>query len=236
MTAKLLALLATLSLTGCVDVGTFASHNVEVRFHRSLPAAGVTLVQVVDVAGSIKVDSWNRPDVDISALEYGSDQSSIDRTHINAGRSGSQIAVETRYDSSGGIFGNHNGAEVDYTIHVPKSMSVSVTNVSGPTALSALGGNVDATEVSGRLDASLGRLAGTRNIHISAVSGRITVRIARNSDARVHASTISGDVNLFFPANIHHGFVGNAASGAIGKGAASMNLHTVSGGIAVVPE
>jgi DUF4097 and DUF4098 domain-containing protein YvlB len=108
--------------------------------------------------------------------------------------------------------------------------------VSGPTTLSGLSGNIDVEEVSGRLDARLGRLAGTRNVHISAISGQVTVRIARNSDARVDASTISGDVNLFFPSDTHQGVVGNAATGQISKGAASMTLHTISGAIAVLPE
>ncbi len=229
-------LLAALSLAGCIDSTTFASHNVEVRFHRALPAAGVTQLSVVNVAGSITVTGWNRPGIDVSALEYGADQAAIDRTHIVAGSSGSTALVKTQYDNSGSIFGNHNGAEVDYTIHVPKSIAVSVTNVSGPTTLTAIGGNVDATEVSGRLDASLGALSGTRNVHMTTISGRITVRIARNSSARVDASTISGGVSLFFPSNIRQGVVGNSASGRIGNGTSSMTLHTVSGPIAVEPE
>jgi len=229
-------LLAALSLAGCIDSTTFASHNVEVRFHRALPAAGVRELRVVNVAGSITVMSWNRPSVDVGALEYGSDQAAIERTHIVAGSSGPTVLVKTQYDNSGSIFGNQNGAEVDYTIHVPKSLSVSVTNVSGPTTLNGIGGNVDATEVSGRLDASLGTLSGARTVHMSAISGRITVRITRNSNARVDASTISGPVNLFFPSNIRQGVVGNSATGRIGKGTSSMTLHTVSGPIAVEPE
>ncbi len=229
-------LLAALSLAGCIDSTTFASHNVEVRFHRALPAAAVRELRVVNVAGSITVTGWNRSSVDVSALEYGSDQTSIDRTHIVAGSSGLTMLVKTQYDSTRSIFGNRNGAEVDYTIRVPKSLSVSVTNVSGPTTLSGIGGNLDATEVSGRLDASLGTLAGTRNVHMSAISGRIFVRIARNSSARVDASTIGGPVTFFFPANIHQGVVGNSASGRIGKGTSAMTLHTVSGPIAVEPE
>lgn len=235
MTARFPALLAALCLAGCVDSSTFGGHNVEVRIHRTLPAAGATHVSVANISGSIVIDGWNKPNVDVSALEYGSGQGAIDRTHVTIERSGSAIVVKTRYDSGGGFF-ERSGAEVDYTIHVPKSANVSVSNVSGPTTMSGLSGNVDAEEVSGRLDASLGRLAGKRNIHISAISGRVTVRIARNSDARVDASTISGDVNLFFPSDTHQGMVGNAATGQIGKGAASMTLHTISGSVAVLPE
>jgi DUF4097 and DUF4098 domain-containing protein YvlB len=236
MKPRYYALLAALSLTGCVDGGSFSSHNVEVRFHRALPAAGATQLSVANVSGSIAVTAWDQPNVDVSAVIYGADKDAVARTHVTASRNDTQIEVKTDYDNGGSFFGSHNGGEVDYTIRAPKSIAVSVTNVSGPTTLIGLAGNVDANEVSGRLDASLGTLTGTRSVHMTAISGRITVHIKRNSDARVNASTLSGDVNLFFPSDSHEGTVGNSATGQIGKGTSTMTLHTVSGPIAVEPE
>ncbi len=234
MSLRYFALLAALCLTGCIDASTFSSHNVETRFHRAIPAAGATHISVVNVSGSINVTAWDRRDVDVSALVYGADQDSVNRTHVVT-QGGSGITIKTEYDNNG-VFGNHNGAQVDYTIRVPKTIAVSVTNVSGPTTLNGLAGDVDANEISGRLDAGLGRLAGPRSIKLDAVSGRITVRIARDSSARVNASTLSGSVNLFFPSDLHQGVVGNSATGQIGNGTSSMTLHTVSGPIAVEPE
>jgi len=121
-------------------------------------------------------------------------------------------------------------------IRVPKTMAVSITNISGPTTLTGLAGNVDANEVSGKIEASLGQVTGARRIQLTAISGRITARIARNSNARVNASTLSGTVDLFFPSDVHQGMVGNSVSGRIGTGTSSMTLHTVSGPIAVEPE
>lgn len=230
------ALLAAVSLAGCFDSTTFASHNVEVRMHRALPAASVTQLQVVNVSGSITVEGWNKPSLDVKSVEYGADQAAIDRTHVTVTRDGSAVLVKTEYDNTGSIFGNRNGAAVDYTIRVPKTISVSVTNVSGPTTLAAIGGDVNVTEISGRLDASLGRLTGTRRVHASAISGRITIRIARNSSARFDASTISGPVSFFFPSDTKQGVVGNAATGRIGKGDSAVTLHTISGPITVEPE
>jgi len=234
MSRRYFALIAALSLAGCIDASTFSSHNVETKIHRRIPAAGANQVSVINVSGSINVIAWDRPNVDVSALVYGADQAAVDRTRVVT-QGGSDISVKTEY-SNNGIFGNHNGAEVDYTIRVPKTLSVSVTNVSGPTTLNGLARDVDASAISGRLDATLGRLTGTRSIHLNAISGRITVRIARNSSARVNASTLSGSVNLFFPSDLHQGVVGNSANGVIGAGASSMTLHTVSGAIAVEPE
>jgi hypothetical protein len=235
MSPRYFALLAALCLTGCIDASTFASHNVETKFHRAIPTAGATQVTVINVSGSIAVIAWDRPTVDVSALIYGAEQGAVNRTHVVT-QGGSGITVKTEYDNTGGVFGNTNGAQVDYTIRVPKTIAVSVTNISGPTTLTGLGGNVEASEISGRLDATLGSLTGTRSVKMNATSGRITVRIARDSSARVNASTLSGSVNLFFPSDLHQGVVGNSATGRIGKGASSMTLHTVSGPIAVEPE
>lgn len=231
-----LLMAAVLLLSGCIDASALGSHNVEVRVHRSLPASGVSTLSVENVSGSISISVWDRPSVDIRALTYGFDQGAVDRTHVVATQYGSEISVKTEYDNSNNIFGNRNGGEVDYTIRIPKNLNVSVTNISGPTTVDGIAGNLDATEVSGRLDANLGALTGTRSVHMSAVSGRITVRIARASDARVEASTISGPVDFFFPADTHRGFVGTSATGRLGKGTSSMTLHTVSGPIAVEAE
>ena len=95
------ALLAALSLTGCIDATTFTSHNVEVRSHRTLPASGVTQLNIANVSGSIAVTTWDRPTVDVRALVYGADQSAIDRTHVATNQSGSEITVKTEYDPGG---------------------------------------------------------------------------------------------------------------------------------------
>jgi DUF4097 and DUF4098 domain-containing protein YvlB len=239
MRPRYFALLAALSLAGCINTtaltSSLGSHNVQVHYHSTFPASGVAQTSITNVTGSIRVTAWDRPNVDVSAVIYGADQAAVGRTQVVATRNGSEIEIETKYDRSG-FFGNQNGGEVDYIVRVPKTVSVSVTNVSGPTTLTGLAGDVDATEVSGRLEATLGRLTGTRRIQLTAISGRITARIARTSDARVDASTLSGSVDLFFPSDSHEGMVGNSATGRIGKATSSMTLHTVSGSIAVEPE
>lgn len=232
---RFLLIAAAMSLPGCIDASSLGSHNVEVRMHRSMPSAGVTQVAITNVAGAVSVTAWDRAGVDIRALTYGSDQAAVDRTHVVVDRNGSQISVKTQYDRSG-FFGNQNGGEVDYTIRVPKNLNVNVTNVSGPITIAGVAGSVEANDVSGRLDANLGSLSGTRTVHMKAISGPITVRIARASNASVEASTISGPVDFFFPSNKHQGYAGTSASGRVGSGSASMTLNTISGPISVQPE
>ncbi|HEV2261154.1 MAG TPA: DUF4097 family beta strand repeat-containing protein [Candidatus Rubrimentiphilum sp.] len=237
MLGRFFAVGIALSLAGCVSFSdmNFGSHNVERRVHSTLASSGVTNLHIENVSGAITIESWNKPSVDVKALEYASDSAALDRTHVDVSRNGDRISINTRYSESGGFFQRSSGAQVDYDVHVPAALSVTVVNVSGRTTLSGIEGDVEASEVSGHLDATLGRVAGSRRIHMTAVSGPIVARVARNSDSRVDASTLSGDVHLFFPADIHHGYVGNSAIGSIGKGAASIVLHTLSGSINVEP-
>lgn len=238
MLGRILAVCITLSLCGCVmslNDMNFSSHNVERHVHNALASSGVTNLHIENVSGAIKIESWNKPSVDIKALEYAADGAALDRTHVEVTRNGDQIAIHTRYDESGGFFQRSSGAQVDYDVHLPAALSVTVVNISGSTTLSGIDGNVEASEISGHLDATLGRVAGERRVHMTAVSGPIIAHVARNSDSKVEASTMTGDVHFFFPADIRHGYVGSSATASLGKGAGSIVLHTISGSINVEP-
>lgn len=226
-------LVTALVLPGCV-VGSASAHNVETHVHRTLAASGITSLRIENVAGSISVQGWNKPTVDVQAIEYGSSQDALDRTRVTIARTGTEISVETRYDRGGSVFGN-SGAEVDYAIRAPSSLALQIANVSGPTSIRAMDATIDATEVSGRLDADVGPVSGSRSVRLSAVSGAIVLRMARASNARVRAKALSGSVSVFFPADVRRGFVGNSTTGTVGTGSASVTISTVSGSITVEP-
>jgi DUF4097 and DUF4098 domain-containing protein YvlB len=95
---------------------------------------------------------------------------------------------------------------------------------------------VSIDEVSGGVQASLGRVADTRRVRINSVSGSIQVSIAKDSDVRVESRTVSGGIQAFFSGNVHKGFVGESLDGRLGNGSAAMSLAAVSGGITISPQ
>jgi hypothetical protein len=234
MQRALLAIVpAFVALTGCsVSLGDEGS-SIQSRQHRTFSA--VHFVHVQNVSGPITVVAGNGNTVTVDATLRAGSQRAIDRTHVEFDKHGDSLDVSTRYDNSG-WFGDGRGASVDYTIAVPAQTDVDVENVSGPIALRGLLGNVHASQVSGPVGATLGRVDGSRNVNIKAVSGTIALSITRNSSATLTAQSISGGVHAFFPTDEHKGVVGSSIRGRIGNGSGSIDLSTVSGGIDVAAQ
>jgi Putative adhesin len=219
---------ALLALTGCsVSLGDEGS-SMQSHDRRTFPA--VRLVHVQNVTGPIVVVAAKNTAITVDATRRAGSQGAIDRTIISYDRHGDSLDVETRYEKTG-WFGDSRGASVDYRIAVPPNTDLEIENVSGPITIQGTSGDVRASQVSGPVRATLGRVDGSRDVNIKAVSGAITLAIARNSSATLNAESISGKVNAFFPTDQHKGMVGSSLRGRIGTGTGSIDLSTVSGPI-----
>jgi hypothetical protein len=222
-----------LALTGCsVSLGEGGS---SVHSHQHRTFMGVRYLRVQNVSGPVTINTSHGNAVAVDATLSAGSQGAIDRTHVEYDAHGDSLDVTTHYDRNG-WFGNSNGANVDYTVTVPPKTDVEVENISGPIAVTGVLGDVRASQVSGPVRAMLGRIEGSRDVNIKAVSGRIDLSIARNSSATLNAESISGDVRAFFPADEHKGVVGMSIRGRIGSGSGSIDLSTVSGSIDVTSQ
>ncbi len=233
---KYLALALALPLCGCT-FSTSSSQNVHEQIHRTVAAGALQRVRIENVSGSITVTAGTGDTITVDATKSGSTSADLARTHVDISTSGNELSVKTDYDQSGGSwFGNRGGASVEYHLRVPARLALDVTNVSGALSITGAAGDVQASEVSGDVRASLGRVSGPRTIRITAVSGKIGVSIAKNSDVQVTAKTISGSITQFMDGTVHHGYVGADSSARLGSGSAAMNLSTVSGSISISPQ
>lgn len=252
-TARLAALAAPFALSGCFFTGLAShvstSYAVRRPVHQRLSAAGLQQLQVADVAGRIAIVAWPRPIVDVQALVHGAAPADLAQTHVVITRSGGDLSVRTHYDNA--PFTNRQGAAVDYTIHVPAALAIHVANVSGPISLEGVSGGAHVADVDGdiRVDGSGGstHLATTAgdislsmphfgagdSIDAATVSGSITVRLARNAGAKVHATSISGRFSSDFPIRSHAQNAGTDVNAAFGSGSGSVHLSTISGNIAI---
>lgn len=231
----ILTITVAAALPACAAV-SFGADNVQEHTHRSFPASAIHSVSVENVSGPVNVIASSGAQVVVDAVKHGSDKDALARTHVDIEQNGSDLQIHTDYDKGGSWFGGHNGASVTYTIHMPAQMDVNIANVSGAISIQGIAGDVRANEVSGDIRAVLGRVAASRSVKVSAVSGAIDVQIAKNSAAQVQAKTVSGAIHSFFPANIHKGYVGESLSGQIGSGGGSMKFSTISGGISITAQ
>lgn len=217
------------ALCGC-DVNVPGGDNVHERLTRSMPAAGVTTLDVRNVSGSITIVRAKNGTISIDARKRGANLESLRRTAVDNTRTGGTVTVKTTYDKTGGgwFWPHHNGASVDYRISVPAAPSLRVENVSGAVSIAGAQADVHVTDVSGTIDATLGRLSGKRDVSLQAVSGAVHATIARHSDVRIKASTVSGGISQFAAGDVH--------DARLGSGTASLNLSTISGAITVSPQ
>lgn len=217
-------------MSGCsVSLGDEGS-SIKSQEHRTF--TGAHFVRVENVSGPITITAAKGNSITVNATLSAGSQGAIDRTHVSFDRHGDSLDVATRYDRTG-WFGDGRGASVAYQIAVPQKTDIDVENVSGSITIHGTAGDVRVSQVSGAVQATLGQINGSRNVNIKAVSGAITVAIARNSSATLNAQSISGGVHAFFPADEHKGMVGSSLRGRLGSGNGSIDLSTVSGAIDV---
>ncbi len=252
----LVALAPVMLLSACftTDFGG-GGDAVQSRLHERFTVTANAHVEVSNVSGSIAVVPWSSPQIDIVARKHSDDADAVQNTTIDITSDGSpadNVDIRTRYPHEGFFFWGHNGASVDYTLHVPRGVSVRVASVSGDVSISGvsgdvaidnvsgmvdarhLGGDLRIHTVSGSVDASLGRMRADADIEVEAVSGSVNLTLPPNGGAVVTAASISGSFDSDFPAvTVRHQTVGFDASGRIGDGSGSVDLHTISGSITI---
>lgn len=231
------ALLLTAFLSACgVNINNGSqvttSRNVHQNARQTFDLAQNATVSVENVAGSIDVQTWDRPGIEIVIDKYGENQSDLANTNVTIDHSASDFSAKTEYSRENGF--RARGGAVDYRLRVPKNVALTVTNVSGPVSATGLGSNAKISTTSGSITLAFDKLGTGQDVSVKAVSGRITIAAPKDAGAAVDASTISGAVTSAF-ASIHpeNGTVGMKAHGTIGSGGATLKLETVSGAIAI---
>lgn len=242
--------LSLVMLPGCIE-GDFSSGDaVHQTIHVAFALAPHAEVRITNISGFVNVIPWKRQTIDIVAHKRAGDRAELQRTTVDISHDGSPasfIEVRTRYLHEGFFFWGDSGANVDYTIHVPANIALHIGNVSGDVQASGIVGDVDVSEVSGdveltRVDgdvrvhtvsgsvtASLTSMKDGRHADIEAVSGSLHLAIPPRSGAYVNADSISGSFESDFDVPTHERTVGVSASGRIGDGSGTIEMHTISG-------
>ncbi len=225
---------ASLVLCGCSGSITDDGRAFTEHAHRTFAAAQIHALRVDNVTGSITVTGTNAPQAWIDTTKFAGHRDSLDNTQAIVENDDGQLYAHTNYVKTS-WFGSRGGG-VDYSVGVPSGTSLHLANVSGPITIRDVSGPLDIQEVSGAISASLGRVAGERDIRINTVSGGTTLQIARNSDVTLDVKTLSGDITAFFPLTKDKGVVGQRVHTHLGNGSASIDVNAVSGAVMVKPQ
>lgn len=227
-----------------------AAFGLEKTFDQSYPLKSGGVFAIDNVNGDVKIEAWDRSEVSVEATITAKTQEGLDRIEIRVAATADRVAVDTHYAESRR---NNDGGEVDYIIKVPKTAElrdidlvngsltiagvpgkVEASTVNGKIVATGLGGDVDLESVNGRVEATFEQIGGRQRIDIEAVNGSIDLRVPRNANFDISASTVHGDIENDLGLEVDHGeYVGHDLKGRVGSGGARVELENVNGAIKI---
>jgi DUF4097 and DUF4098 domain-containing protein YvlB len=168
-----------LSLLACVAVLFFPAVEAKTPIEESRPIAADGLVEIDNLAGSMEITTWDKPEVRVSG-ELGED---VEELEIQESATGVKIRVRNRQDQ-------RNVDETILRLQVPPTVSVQAESVTADLTVRELNGNslVFAT-VTGDLTAE----AQTQRLEVESVSGDISFA---GATPRASVETVSGEIDL----------------------------------------
>ncbi len=232
---------------------SFATDQV---FLQTVPLPSGGHFQLANVNGSVKVEGWDRDEVEVRAVKSAvNDPRDLDRVKIEIQNQPGEVDVQTRYPDGEGV-----DVAVEYVIHVPKRAllncistvngSVQVHGVDGSGDLRSVNGNVEVTESSGHFNAKttngdlrleLRRLRNDAPMNLETVNGSVVLGLPSDARADLTLHDMNGELYSEFPvtsassttlpaARIFRGKIGH------GAGAGVISVRTVNGGIRLLLE
>ena len=182
-------ILAGVLAAGCTV--TVDSQSQIVREEKRFTVSGVADLRLTTFDGSIRVQSWDKPDIVVEIEKRGSTRESVDALQVVSEQTGSTIELEVkrpREETFRGI-GFHRSASARLIVSVPRRVnlrarsgdgSITVDGVSGTLDIRTGDGSVAARDVSGDLKLSTG-------------DGSITVD---GAEGKLDLNTGDGGVNV----------------------------------------
>ena len=163
----------------CASIAPSSLVRAGDEFRQSHSADPEGTVEIFDIAGSIELTGWNRPEIEVT----GAPDDLGERVSISG--DGGKTSIYVR--PGGGA--SHSSEDLKLVIHVPEKSEVKATLVSADLKVQGLKGDVNLRTVSGNIS---GEVGGDLSANTATGSIRLTARGAKSTEVR----TINGDVEL----------------------------------------
>lgn len=185
-----LLVLASASITGCVDIAAGNAHYSE-TMEKRFTVAGTPTLHVSTFDGSVDVEAWDRPEVVVTIEKVGADKATTDRMIVNATQDGDQVTIDVRQPREGSVHWTIG----PFSAHIHVSMPaqgrveadtgdgrVAVHDIAGDLKVRTGDGSIRLEHVSGAIDAA----SGDGSVDID---GAITTLKVRSGDGRMRLRT-----------------------------------------------
>jgi uncharacterized protein YaiE (UPF0345 family) len=221
-----LTVMGILPLVGCSWID---GDRITSDFHATV-ANAPAIIQVDNAVGSIDIEAWDKPSVEISATKRGPNYDTVNAIKISVEPNGSTLTVNTQFPHTS------SNTKVDYTIHAPAHTDLKLVQSVGAIKSIGFTGNVEEHTSTGAVEATMAQLGGSQQLHIDVSVGAIKLTLPSNTDADVTATTSVGGIKTDFPLSIDRTIVGQYARGKVGNGSAVAELNVSTGGIEIQRE
>jgi len=242
-TALLLAAVLCFGLPGFAS-DQFFQHSYP------LPAGGSFLLE--NVNGSVKVDGWDRNEVEVRAVKIAkNDQRDLGRVKIDVQSRPGQVLIHTLYPQGAGV-----EVAVEYHVYVPSRVllsniktvngSVLVRGVAGGGDLHSVNGNVEVLDSSGRFSAKttngdlrleLTHLHDGAPMNLETINGSVVLGLPSSAGADLTVLNVNGEFSSELPVTSTEASIAARAFRAkLGMGGPEICVRTVNGGIHLVRE
>ncbi len=171
---------STIAFALAVAVTPAAADSKPYKQRLDAPANGT--VEIVNVAGSVRIEGWRRNAVEVE----GDIGDGVERIDFRNNGERTVVRVELIKRDTRGL-----DAAADLVIRVPRGSSIVANTVSAPIGVHGVDGSLNSRSVSGSVE-----LDGAYSIaEAESISGEVRI-LSSGKDARIQASSISGRVDV----------------------------------------
>ena len=177
-TATLRLMIPVIAAVLCASMAPWSVVHAAKDFKLTASADPQGSVEIETISGSVEVEGWGRPEVEITGTPDDLD----DRVRVSS--SGGKTTIHVM------PYSIHGGSDdVHLVVHVPVKSSVSTSMVNGDLKVKGIQGDARLRNINGNID---GEVDG--DLRVNSVSG--TVRVSAPSAQHIEIKTFSGDVQL----------------------------------------
>lgn len=219
-----LTLSAGLSLAACdIQAGENGHFSVDIAsgkatdtWSRTYTVAAGGRFELINVNGRITAESTDGKEVVVEGKRTAKGRSDeaakelLGRLEIREEVGGSTVRVESRPPRTSG-FGGH---EIEWTVKVPKGLTVDLRTINGGVRLNGLSGEIHAKTTNGGVK---GQNIIPETIEVSSVNGGIEIELGAPLDSTdsVEISTVNGGASLQMPSESKATITARAVNGGV---------------------
>ena len=168
-----------IAATLCLMLAPWSLVQAAREFKQTSSADPQGSVEIDSMTGSVEVDAWDRPEVEVSGQPEGASE------RVKVSSSGDKTTIHVMPFSISG----DSTDDIHLIVHVPAKSSLTTSLVSATLKVQGLQGDAYLRTISGNISGDVGG-----NLRVNTVTG--TVRLSAPSAKRIEIKTISGNIQL----------------------------------------